>query len=502
VLPLCLGVSPTPVSAATVRVPLDQPTIQDGIDAASAGDTVLVYPGTYSGAGNRNLDFGGVDLVLLAEGGPYSVVIDCNSEFDGEARGFDLRNGETRAAVIEGFIIRNCWAPSDPTYSHTGGGMLLVGSSPTVYLVGFQDNYANGGSGAGIASIGSTPLIQDCDFVGNYTNNYGSAVYCASGGGGSILGCIVEYNLGNGAIATANADPLIEFCSIRGNQGVDARGGAGLRFATTSDPQVEWCLISGNKVSPVAQGGSGVYLVDTPSVYFTNCTITGNYSTNVGGGVLFASGSNAAAHFDRCVVWGNCADNGGGDIYRNSASGTCDFLCSDVDAGGVSFPGVVYDPSTIFDDPRFCNPAVCSTAPTTDGTYTLDASSPALAANNDCGYTMGRTSVGCDVVAVPEDVSPGPLVSFEPTPNPARGAVQFRIELPEEAGVRLGLFDVAGRLVNEFRSGPHSAGSFTMEWNGLDSEGRRVVPGIYFARLVTEGAHPYPPVTRRLVWVR
>jgi flagellar hook assembly protein FlgD len=106
------------------------------------------------------------------------------------------------------------------------------------------------------------------------------------------------------------------------------------------------------------------------------------------------------------------------------------------------------------------------------------------------------------VVAVPEDVSPGPLVSFEPTPNPARGAVQFRIELPEEAGVRLGLFDVAGRLVNEFRSGPHSAGSFTMEWNGLDSEGRRVVPGIYFARLVTEGAHPYPPVTRRLVWVR
>ena len=32
--------------ASTIKVPADQPTIQDGINAAVNGDTVLVAPGT------------------------------------------------------------------------------------------------------------------------------------------------------------------------------------------------------------------------------------------------------------------------------------------------------------------------------------------------------------------------------------------------------------------------------------------------------------------------
>src|SRR5262249_30756406 len=35
-------------SASTIRIPADQPTIQAGIDAAQAGDVVLVSPGTYA----------------------------------------------------------------------------------------------------------------------------------------------------------------------------------------------------------------------------------------------------------------------------------------------------------------------------------------------------------------------------------------------------------------------------------------------------------------------
>ena len=41
------------LNAATIKVPLEQPDIQAGINEATNGDTVLVAPGTYS----VNLDF-------------------------------------------------------------------------------------------------------------------------------------------------------------------------------------------------------------------------------------------------------------------------------------------------------------------------------------------------------------------------------------------------------------------------------------------------------------
>jgi len=36
-----------PASATIIRVPQEQPTIQEGIDMALSDDTVLVMPGTY-----------------------------------------------------------------------------------------------------------------------------------------------------------------------------------------------------------------------------------------------------------------------------------------------------------------------------------------------------------------------------------------------------------------------------------------------------------------------
>jgi len=59
-----LALAAPPARAGTIQVPADRPTIQLALDAAVAGDTVLVAPGEYAGPENQNLDFHGRDLVL------------------------------------------------------------------------------------------------------------------------------------------------------------------------------------------------------------------------------------------------------------------------------------------------------------------------------------------------------------------------------------------------------------------------------------------------------
>ncbi len=92
--------------------------IQEGIDAADPGDTVIVKDGTYTGPWNRNLGFGGKAITVESENGA-DVTIDC--EHDGRAFCFD--NGETDETVVDGFTIKN----GSATW---GGGIRCSHSSP------------------------------------------------------------------------------------------------------------------------------------------------------------------------------------------------------------------------------------------------------------------------------------------------------------------------------------------------------------------------------------
>lgn len=99
----------------------DFTTIQEGINASTDTDTVLVYPGTYF----ENLDFNGKNITLcsleLTTGNPQYV---STTIIDGQRQESCIRihNGETDAR-IQGFTIQN--GLGTLFWSEDGGGILL-----------------------------------------------------------------------------------------------------------------------------------------------------------------------------------------------------------------------------------------------------------------------------------------------------------------------------------------------------------------------------------------
>jgi len=74
-------------------------------------------------------------------------------------------------------------------------------------------------------------------------------------------------------------------------------------------------------------------------------------------------------------------------------------------------------------------------------------------------------------------------------PNPVRGAVDFRFNVPI-GGVapRLRIHDVRGRLVRSLPLAPTVVGGNLATWDGRDTHGRNAAAGIYFANLEYDGA--------------
>lgn len=74
-----------------------------------------------------------------------------------------------------------------------------------------------------------------------------------------------------------------------------------------------------------------------------------------------------------------------------------------------------------------------------------------------------------------------------PQPNPLRGRTELSYVVPADGPVRLGVYDVAGRLVRMLVDGTARRGAERAAWDGRDSTGRLVSAGVYFARYETAG---------------
>lgn len=294
-LPFCLSAESAtwyvddvtdPLEDGSVSHPFD--AIQEGLAAATNGDTVLILDGLYSGPGNRDLDPAGKSITIESESGASNAIIDCQSA----GRGFIFHSGETTNCRILGLRICN--------------GSALVG--------------------AGIACFSnSCPVIENCEIVtnrawtyyyniviGNTDEPYYSVEDAADGRGGggiycesselTIRDCLIEYNEtggdGGGICSVSNSSVRIEDCTLSGNHAALARTNTTRTIGTPGDPfyWVSWS-------NRACGRGGGVYS-EGGSLVVSNCTISAN-DAGFGGGVYAAS--NLTLILEGCLVEGNTA---------------------------------------------------------------------------------------------------------------------------------------------------------------------------------------------------
>lgn len=72
------------------------------------------------------------------------------------------------------------------------------------------------------------------------------------------------------------------------------------------------------------------------------------------------------------------------------------------------------------------------------------------------------------------------------TENPSRGSTELSYSLPSQAGVRLAVYDLRGRLVRELVDTVSGPGVHLITWDGRDRHGIPVSAGVYFGQLVTQ----------------
>ncbi len=140
-----------PAFATIINIPDDYPTIQEGIDSSTDGDTVLVQPGTYV----ENINFNGHNITL---GSLFLTTRDTTyisqTAIDGDSSGsvVTFEAGEDSSTILTGFTIQN-------GFSEGGGGIYCENSNPIINKNRIVGNI--GCWGGGIACQSSNPIIMD-----------------------------------------------------------------------------------------------------------------------------------------------------------------------------------------------------------------------------------------------------------------------------------------------------------------------------------------------------
>ncbi len=389
---LVVALSTTRACANILQVPADYGTIQEALDVAADGDTVLVAPGEYviSSPLNFNrfhdpLDVTSPplkDLELRSEDGADATVIRMSETPDdpGEASVFLFEKGESNRSIVEGFTV-------------TGGRGRVVANSDCFFCFGPQRL-----GGGFLIRERSSIRIAACRITGGSTRLEPNTFH--SGGGLYVENSTLELvnsevsgHIGDTSAAIFAVNAGVSFDGVRILANHNRQWGAIVTLSNSS-VAIHDCLVADNFSS-----GGGLHVWSGESVTIDRLTVAGNQ--------LFGTPLDLGApgELKNSIVWGNTFPG----EWRLNENMNVHHSCLQNYAG----PGG----DTIVDtDPLFCGwisdtHHVSTNAPAggdgsverpfaslreaTQYRYGLSAASPYLTAGDD-GGAIGANAGACD----------------------------------------------------------------------------------------------------------
>ena len=414
-----------PISATTINIPADYGTIQEGINAASVGDTILVQPGTY--VENLFLDERTVVLasLFLTTGDTSYInqtIIDGNSS--GTVVTFHYQNYYNRISKLIGFTIQNGYAQFDQY--QFGGGICCQYSDPIIEHNIISNNSSDWAGGGILCWTGAAPVISNNRIFNNSA---------AEEGGGLWVGW---------------SYPIVTNNLIYSNE---AEAGGGVVFSECGELIFSHNSIARNRAD---SNGSGI-LASSSNLTIINSTIVDNTSDMSNPAIYIANQSNLALL--NVIVWTN-----GLPPMQGEDGSYVSVSYSDIENGWIGI-------GNIDEDPLFCCPDTLN--------YHLQEDSPCVGTGQDGAY-IGAYGIGCPTVDIVEDISnlPSAFALNQNYPNPFNASTVISYKLPCGADVKLDIFDVVGRHIETLSNSYQGAGRYQITWNAMNYSS-----GAYFYQL-------------------
>lgn len=300
--------------ADTINVPLDYSTIQEAIDAAVTGDTVLVSPGTYM----ENIDFLGKAVVVQSSDGAEFTVID-----GGNTKSVvTFENQEGTDSVLDGFTLVNGSGNYFDDW-HYGGGVYCYESSPTITNNTIINNTVDFSGGGISCNFSSSPVITFNVINDNWAGSHGGGIYCDNSSAPLIDHNTISdnyagfgipnphlFNYSGAGIYSHASSPEITHNTVANNTG--AAHGGGILCGMVSSPtntRIAFNKVTGN----TAEKGAGIYFCHKASPLVEYNVICQNNAVNPGyGGGIGCRDEVGLSEIRNNIIFENSACCGGG----------------------------------------------------------------------------------------------------------------------------------------------------------------------------------------------